>query len=169
MAILGFIIALVLFKHYMRHLRRQARELGDQRESPNWCDWHEDWHKKGRREWERTRRRAERDARRWARRYGYPTPESAPPQPKAATAEEQIQRRARRRAAAEVGFYAHLQSYLGVIAFLALINALTSWYPWFLWPALGWGFGLFFHYMGVFGARRLKEQYFEPAVAREVQ
>src|SRR6185369_10333440 len=26
-----------------------------------------------------------------------------------------------------------------------------------------------FHYMGTFGAQRLKEQYFEPAVAREVQ
>jgi len=78
-------------------------------------------------------------------------------------------KRAKLRAAAEVGFYAHLQAYLGVIAFLAFINVMTTWYPWFLWPAGGWGLGLFFHYMGVFGAQRLKEQYFEPAVAREVQ
>ena len=60
-----------------------------------------------------------------------------------------------RRAAAEIGFYIHFIAYLGSIAFLALINMLmtTTRYPWFLWPALGWGLGLFFHYMGVFGSR----------------
>ena len=172
MAILGLIIALVLFKHYMRHLRRHARELGDQRQSADWCgNWHDEWHRKGSRDWDKHRRRAEREARRWARRYGYSAPEDAPPQPAKAspTPEEKVVKRARLRAAAEVGFYAHLQAYLGVIAFLAFINVMTTHYPWFLWPAAGWGLGLFFHYMGVFGARRLKEQYFEPAVAREVQ
>jgi signal transduction histidine kinase len=171
MAILGLIIALVLFKHYMRHLRRHARELGDQRDPASWCGWHDDWHKKGLRDWDRQRRRAEREARRWARRYGYPTPEAAPPQPakSSPTPEERVLKRAKLRAAAEGGFYGHLQAYLGVIAFLAFINVMTTHYPWFLWPAAGWGLGLFFHYMGVFGARRLKEQYFEPAVAREVQ
>ena len=150
-----------LFTHYMRHLRRISRQLRDRDEhGAHACGG----------EWDRSRRRAERHARRWARRHGYPTPESAPPPPKETlTTEEQIQRRARLRAAAEVGFYAHLQSYLGVIAFLALINVFTTWYPWFIWPALGWGLGLFFHYMGVFGSRQLKEKYFEPAVAREVQ
>ena len=81
----------------------------------------------------------------------------------------QILKRARRRAAAEVGFYAHLMSYLGVIGFLALINLLTARYPWFLWPALGWGVGMFAHYMAVFGARMLKDRYFYPAVEREVR
>jgi len=91
-------------------------------------------------------------------------------QPKAgAKSEDDILRRARRRAAAEVGFYAHLQSYLGVMAFLALINLCTTWYPWFLWPALGWGVGMFAHYMAVFGARMLKDRYFYPAVEREVR
>src|SRR5262249_12320711 len=52
---------------------------------------------------------------------------------------------------------------------LALINLMTTWYPWFLWPALGWGFGLFSHFMGVFGSRALKERYFDPAVERELQ
>ena len=51
---------------------------------------------------------------------------------------------------------------VGVMAFLALINVLTSRYPWFLWPALGWGIGLFSHYMAVFGSRTLKERYFYP-------
>ncbi|MEW6269164.1 MAG: ATP-binding protein, partial [Thermodesulfobacteriota bacterium] len=85
------------------------------------------------------------------------------------SSEAAILRRARRRAAAEVSFYAHLMSYLGVMAFLALINILTTRYPWFLWPALGWGVGLFAHYMAVFGSRTLKERYFYPAVEREVR
>src|SRR5262249_57737817 len=73
-------------------------------------------------------------------------------------------RRARARAARETGFYVHLTAYLGTIALLALINLMTTWYPWFLWPALGWGFGLFSHWMGVFGSRALRERYFDPAV-----
>jgi signal transduction histidine kinase len=175
MAIIGFIVAVVLFKHYMRHLRQRARELGDYRKaSADWCDpqrWQHKGHSHWAREWDRYRRRAEREGRRWARRYGYTAAADAPPPPPppSPTSEQQVETRARRRATAEVGFYAHLQSYLGVMAFLALINVMTTRYPWFLWPALGWGLGLFFHYMGVFGAQRLKEQWFEPAVAREVQ
>src|SRR6185369_12893232 len=49
------------------------------------------------------------------------------------------------------------------------INIFTGFYPWFLWPAFGWGIGLFSHYMGVFGGRYIRENYFEPAVEREVQ
>src|SRR5439155_1122948 len=100
-------------------------------------------------------RRFAREAGRWAR--GGEDEKPLPP-------EEEALRRARRRAAAEAGFYAHLVSYLSVIAFLALINLFTSpWYPWFLWPAFGWGIGLFSHYMAVFGSRALKERFFDPA------
>ena len=60
-------------------------------------------------------------------------------------------------------------SYLGVIAFLALINLFTTTYPWFIWPTLGWGIGLFAHYMAVFGSRLLRERFFDPAVEREVR
>jgi signal transduction histidine kinase len=86
------------------------------------------------------------------------------------TTEEEAMRRARRRAQAEVGFYVHLASYLAVIGLLAAINLLTSpRYPWFLWPAMGWGFGLLSHYMGVFGSRWMKERFFDPIVEREVR
>ncbi len=77
--------------------------------------------------------------------------------------------RARKRARAQVGFYTHLMWYLGVIALLALINLFTTDYPWFIWPAMGWGIGLFSHYMGTFGTRVMRERYFEPAVEREVR
>lgn len=52
--------------------------------------------------------------------------------------ERQAYERARKRAAAEAGFRVHLMSYGGVIGLLLLINLMTSRYPWFLWPALGW-------------------------------
>jgi hypothetical protein len=44
------------------------------------------------------------------------------------------------------GFWGHARSYVIVIGILGLINLLTGFdYPWFLWPALGWGVGVAFH------------------------
>jgi len=136
-----------------RHWAEQAQCYGDKH-----ADWHRKWAAKMERHEERDRRRQERRA----RRHGHYEPEPPP-------AEDDPLARARRRAAAETGFYVHAASYLGIIGLLALINLMTTWYPWFLWPALGWGFGLFSHWMGVFGSRALKERYFDPAVERELQ
>jgi hypothetical protein len=49
------------------------------------------------------------------------------------------------------GFLAHLGPYIIVIGMLGLINLLTDsgGYPWFLWPAMGWGVGLAFHFFGI--------------------
>ena len=141
--------------------------------------WHGHWHTN----WEeRLRREAERHARRWARyarrwdqnaprwRPGMPPPWAPRTDKKPATPEEEALRRARRRAAAQTGFVAHLMSYLGVIGFLAFINLLTTpTRPWFLWPAFGWGIGLFCHFMGVYGSRAVKERFFDPAVERELR
>lgn len=58
-------------------------------------------------------------------------------------AEEKARERilARRRA----GFFSHLWSFIGVQLFLLALNLLTSpGRPWFLFPLLGWGLGLFF-------------------------
>ncbi len=149
------------------------------------ASWHEEWHRqwadKFTRQAERRRRQMERNLERrlrhldrHARRFGFAvtraTPSTAQPAEEDPPAnQEETLRRARRRAAAEVGFYSHLMSYLGVMAFLALINLATTRYPWFIWPALGWGIGLFAHYMAVFGSRMLRERYFEPALEREVR
>ncbi|HUE30175.1 MAG TPA: HAMP domain-containing sensor histidine kinase [Verrucomicrobiae bacterium] len=155
--------------------RRFQRSLED--EESCGVSWHDDWHRR----WaERLQRQAERRARHFARHaerqarhfvrkaerwVGGLAADEKPLSP-----EEEALRRARRRAGAEAGFYAHLVAYLSVIAFLALINLFTSpWYPWFLWPAFGWGIGLFSHYMAVFGSRALKERFFDPAVERELR
>jgi signal transduction histidine kinase len=155
--------------------------------------WHDEWqrHWAGKfqkqverrqhhfeRQAERHRRRLERKARKFGIDLGrgrHPEPPEPPQPPEAAAAAErpprddEVLRRARRRARHEVGFYTHLMSYLGVMAFLALINLLTTRYPWFIWPAMGWGIGLFAHYMAVFGRHAMRQRYFEPAVEREVR
>jgi len=113
-------------------------------------------------------RHAERAARR-RRRHAPDAPDIADTPARARSPEEETFRRARRRAAAEAAFYGHLASYLGIVAFLAFINLLTSHYPWFLWPALGLGIALFSHWMAVFGARLLRDRFYEPALERELR
>jgi hypothetical protein len=71
----------------------------------------------------------------------------ATPEPADVTPEE----RAQRRLAAEKGFYIHLTTYVIVIGFLFLINAMTGSKWWFVWPALGWGVGLLVHAAAAFG------------------
>jgi len=192
MAFLGFLVALVLFFHYkrrVRHYRRTYRLEEDVRVdtvSGANCQghWQQQWAEKVQHQAERRMRHLEKHAQRRlrqldreARRFGFSVigPQPAAEQSSTAAAndqaptEDETLRRARRRAAAEVGFYTHLMSYLGVMAFLALINLFTTRYPWFVWPALGWGLGLFSHYMAVFGSRMLRQRYFDPAVDREVR
>jgi signal transduction histidine kinase len=191
MAFFGFLIAACLFFHYkhrLQHYRRQHRLEDDMHVESSGAascqtEWQRQWADKFRGQAERRMRHMEKHAQRHlrrldreARRFGFSV---IPPAQSNGDAEagkneppagdDDILRRARRRAAAEVGFYMHLMSYLGVIAFLALINILTTRYPWFIWPALGWGIGLFSHYMAVFGSRVLRQRYFEPAVEREVR
>ncbi len=183
MAFWGFLIAFWLFWKYKRHwgyYRRRLGEGGPVMPSGPWgCGsrgWGHDWsqHSRdwGRDPWREERRRR-REARRDRKRHEHaPEPEPHPAPEKAREerpSEAQVLARAKRRAAAEMGFYIHFMTYLGVIAFLAFINLLTTWYPWFLWPAAGWGLGLFFHWMGVFGMHSLKARYFDPAVEREVR
>jgi signal transduction histidine kinase len=156
----------MLFCHYtkrLRHYRAHAEVEGERGGACGaGCGWGGSHHHD-----QPTWRRVERERRRAARRAEAAAPAGErTPRP---DSEEEILRRARRRAAAEAGFYGHLMSYLGVIGFLALINLLTTRYPWFIWPALGWGIGLFSHYMAVFGSRAIKERYFDPAVEREVR
>ncbi len=110
------------------------------------------------------------------RKYGVPADAIDPAGDAAKTpqfkdeAARQAYDRARKRAAAEAGFYVHLMWYGVVIGFLFFINLLTGpSFQWWLFPAAGWGFGLASHYVAVFGWRWIHERVFEPAIAREVQ
>lgn len=50
------------------------------------------------------------------------------------------------------GFYIHLAHYVIVLCLLSVINLMTSpHYPWVGWVALGWGTGVVFHGLRVFG------------------
>jgi hypothetical protein len=84
--------------------------------------------------------------------------------------EREIVERARKRVKEKKGFYAHLTSYLIVMAFLTILNLLTApatW--WVVWPALGWGIGLAFHYFGVFGILNMGNQdWEEKEMAKEI-
>ncbi|HUO05487.1 MAG TPA: HAMP domain-containing sensor histidine kinase [Candidatus Binataceae bacterium] len=107
-----------------------------------------------------------------ARKYGGsgvdPGPEERRPEFKT-DAERKSYERARARASAETAFFVHLMWYGIVVGFLFLINLMTTSYPWFLWPALFWGFGIVSHFSAVFGWRWIHQLVFEPAIKREVQ
>ncbi|MGH7291434.1 MAG: ATP-binding protein, partial [Myxococcota bacterium] len=179
-----------LFLHFKRHLsvRHGRSKLTAADEPPCAHDWQRAWADKMQRKIDREQRRWEKHWQKHAaraERYGVHI--AAEPVRKAAeivsaaiaqatntaapgSVDQQAQRQTRRQARAEIGFYSHLLSYLGVMALLALINIMSgTHYPWFLWPALGWGIGIFSHYMATFGRRVVRERYFEPAVEREVR
>ena len=63
------------------------------------------------------------------------------------------------------GFYSHLANYVLVIAVLTVVNALTTPNRWWVqWVIMGWGVGVFFHWLQIserfslFGSKWEKEQ-----------
>ena len=63
------------------------------------------------------------------------------------------------------GFYIHLAQYVLVVSLLTVINALTTPNRWWVqWVIMGWGVGVFFHWLqiserfGLFGSTWKKEQ-----------
>lgn len=64
---------------------------------------------------------------------------------------EEIERVARKRAGAKIGWYAHASVYLVVngAMFLASMYGLRQ-RPWTIYPAMGWGLGLVLHGIAVF-------------------
>ena len=61
--------------------------------------------------------------------------------------------RAKQRVADLKKFYGGLMSYAVVILVLAVVNYyVDEWrYPWFLWAAFGWGIGIIFNAIKLFG------------------
>ncbi len=60
-----------------------------------------------------------------------------------------LERQARRRASAQLGWYIHAAVYLAVNGVLALLSAMSGAH-WAVFPALGWGLGLAIHGAVVF-------------------
>lgn len=189
MVLLGFLITVVLFFHYKRRLEhsrgreshppRAAESIGGAR----WrSEWQRHWAEKFQRQaelrfghFEQTVERRRRRALRQLERLGLIPEEVGAGDASSLPdnhweADGEILRRARKRARAEVGYHTHLMIFLGGIAFLSLLNlVIVRDQPWFIYPTVVWGIGLFSHYMAVFGARLVKERYFYPAVDREVR
>jgi uncharacterized membrane protein len=60
--------------------------------------------------------------------------------------------KAQKRVKAIKGFYTHLTIYCIVITIIIYINlTYEPHFHWFWFSALGWGTGLFFHWLGIFG------------------
>ena len=73
----------------------------------------------------------------------------------ATLSDDELRRNAREIAEAKLGFYIHLAVYAAVnsLIFLAwwFSGAIYVWiFPWFVFPLLGWGAGVFVHYICVF-------------------
>lgn len=51
----------------------------------------------------------------------------------------------------KIGFYVHLFVYMVINLFFHVINYIQGGYYWACWPLIGWGIGLLFHALGVFG------------------
>lgn len=66
------------------------------------------------------------------------------------------------------GFYSNLIAYCIVIPSLAFLNYKTTSFPWVLFPALGWGFGLLTHGMEAFGYHPLWGKRWEDKKLREL-
>jgi hypothetical protein len=62
---------------------------------------------------------------------------------------DELERLARRRAGAKMGWYVHAIVYIAVNSMLAVIAALAGRH-WAVYPALGWGLGLAIHGAVVF-------------------
>ncbi|PHN02831.1 2TM domain-containing protein [Flavilitoribacter nigricans] len=66
--------------------------------------------------------------------------------------ESEAYKKAAKRVKAKKEFYNHLATFVVMGVFFFLLNAVTAWGSWwFYWPMLGWGIGILFHYIDVFG------------------
>lgn len=65
--------------------------------------------------------------------------------------DENLYRRAEKRADEKIGFYKHLYSFIIVNVILFALNAIFSWGDWyFYWITIFWGIGLLGHFMKTF-------------------
>ncbi len=81
--------------------------------------------------------------------------------------EDKLYEKAKERVEHIKGFYGNLMSYCIVIPCLAILNYNTTDFPWVLFPAGGWGFGVIGHGMQAFGYNPLWGRRWEERKMRE--
>lgn len=82
--------------------------------------------------------------------------------------EDKRYEKAKERVEAVKGFYGNFVSYCIVIPLLALLNYNTTDFPWVIFPALGWGFGVVAHAIEAFGYNPLWGKRWEEKKMREL-
>ena len=82
--------------------------------------------------------------------------------------EDKRYQKAKERVEAIKSFYGNLISYCIVIPGLAYLNYVTTNWPWVVFPAVGWGFGLLVHGMEAYGYNPLWGKRWEEKKLREL-
>ena len=85
-----------------------------------------------------------------------------------------LYRRAEKRADEKIGFYKHLYSYVGVNIMLFIINLVTNMMSgngewWFYWVTVFWGIGLAFHFLKTFVFSNRLEDNREQMIEKEME
>jgi 2TM domain len=70
---------------------------------------------------------------------------------RAVSSEDERYKKAKERVEEIKEFYTHFGIYVCVMAGLAVINLLTTGFPWVIFPMAGWGIGVVAHWFSVFG------------------
>ena len=87
--------------------------------------------------------------------------------------DERKYQEAKKRVKAKKEFFEHLSTYLVMGGFFFFLNAITSFGRWwFFWPMLGWGIGVMFHYISVFGVPgvgQLDQEWEQRAIQKELE
>ncbi|HSR60643.1 MAG TPA: 2TM domain-containing protein [Robiginitalea sp.] len=76
--------------------------------------------------------------------------------------------KAREKVEAIKGFYGNLAAYCLVIPFLVWLNSRSTEFPWAIFPALGWGFGLLMHGLEAWGYNPIWGKRWEERKVREL-
>ena len=82
--------------------------------------------------------------------------------------EDKRYQKAKEKVEAIKGFFGNLVAYCLVIPFLAWLNSRTTSFPWAIFPAIGWGFGLVMHGMEAYGYNPLWGKRWEERKIREL-